>query len=68
MRACATAARHAAAPTTDKRTTTAQAHYVCLRLLPAAESQARAGEPRLLAEILRFLRPQPIVINAAPTK
>jgi hypothetical protein len=33
-------------------------------MLPAAQRQAADGEPRLLAEILAFLRPAPLIIHA----
>lgn len=35
------------------------ARLTCYVLLPEAESQARKGQPRLLAEILQFLQPRP---------
>ena len=50
-------------PVHDRRSVLAQASYTALHLLPEAEAQARRGEPRLLAEIFRFLRPQPLIIH-----
>ena len=52
----------------DRRTIISQANYVALDLLPAAAEQAKAGKPRLLAEIFHFLRPQPLIVHATTEK
>jgi hypothetical protein len=49
-------------PTT--RSTIRKAEEAAARLLPAAELQAEKREPRLIAEIFRFLRPnKPIILQ-----
>jgi hypothetical protein len=42
----------------------AKAEKAAASLLPEAVKQARSGEPRLIAEIFRFLRPnEPIILQ-----
>jgi hypothetical protein len=46
------------------KTTTRAAEETARHLLETAEVQARKGEPRLIAEIFRFLRPnKPLILQ-----